>query len=111
LRVDLRITTNADDTKRQILVVEGSVDLASRDDLVRAGQEALERKGMTALVLDLGQVDFMDSTGIGALVGLASDASDAGAGFALRGPSPRVRRVLQVSGLLDAWPVEDVPLS
>jgi anti-anti-sigma factor len=59
------------------------------------------------LVLDLAGVNFFDSSAIGALVQIASEAADVEVPFALRAPSDRVMRVLTIAGLLDAWPVEN----
>lgn len=45
--------------------------------------------------------------GIGAMVELAGEATDAGIRFTLHAPSPRVQRILEVTGLLHAWPIEE----
>jgi anti-sigma B factor antagonist len=58
------------------------------------------------LVVDLCGVRFMDASGIGALVGAQRLADHAGLGFTLRRPSPGVARLLKVTGVLRAVPVE-----
>jgi anti-anti-sigma factor len=45
----------------------------------------------------------MDSTGIGALVELSKVSEHQGRTFDIVAMSPRVRRVLEVTGLQDAW--------
>jgi anti-sigma B factor antagonist len=92
---------------RHELVVSGSLDLVSRTTLIDAGKQAVNADGSLALILNLEHVDFIDSTGLGAIVELAADATDAAIEFAIKSPSARVRRILQVTGLLDAWPIED----
>jgi anti-sigma B factor antagonist len=104
--VELSIADRTDSRQRHVLALTGSLDLASRDVLYQAGVAALSTPDVPGLVVDLAGVTFLDSSGIGALVELAGDAQDAGVGFALHNPSERVRRVLTISGLLDAWPIE-----
>ena len=67
--------------------------------LAQAAEQAPER-----LVVDLGEVDFVDSTALGALVearrGLATQ-------LLLAAPGPDVRRALEVSGLAGHFDVRD----
>jgi anti-sigma B factor antagonist len=106
--VDLTVSVIPENDGRSALVLQGALDLQSRDVLLDAARGAGDRPGMTGLVLDLREVSFMDSSGIGALVQLARASDDAGMTFALRAPSARVQRVLQVTGLADSWPIEPI---
>ena len=103
--MNIGIEAATDETGRALLRVSGAIDMQSREALLTAGRAALGRDTPT-LVLDLAEVSFMDSTGIGALVELGHDAEDAEVGFVLREPSPRVVRILEMTGLDDAWPTE-----
>jgi anti-sigma B factor antagonist len=89
----------------EVLLASGALDLQSRDDLLEAGRTLLNGP-IPTLVLDLAGITFIDSSGIGALVTLSSDAADSGIGFVLRNPSPRVTRILEITGLLSAWTIE-----
>jgi anti-sigma B factor antagonist len=100
------ITTEIGANGDAVLVVAGAIDLASRDEIVTAAQTALNDASTKALVLDLSGVTFIDSTGIGAIIGLAGEAEDLGRGFRLRRPSDRVSRILEVTGLADQWTIE-----
>lgn len=101
--MDLDIVERDDDSGRAVLTVTGSVDLASRGRLLEAGHAALRREGCVGLVLDLEEVQFVDSTGVGAFVELATEAEDQGATFEIRNPSARVQRLLEVTGLAETW--------
>lgn len=90
-----------DEDGTALLTLVGSIDLISRQDLITAGKDALGEGA--ALSLDMQGVDFMDSMGIGALIELARHAEGLGQSFAISDKSPRVRRVLQATGLDDAW--------
>lgn len=104
--MNIGIEAGTDERGHALLRVTGAIDVQSRDALLTAGHAAFE--GDTpGLVLDLADVTFLDSTGIGALVELGHDAEDADAAFALRDPSPRVVRILEMTGLSDAWPIEE----
>jgi anti-sigma B factor antagonist len=103
--MDIGIEADTDDTGRAVLRVSGAIDVQSREVLIAAGRVALEGDA-PGLVLDLAKVTFMDSTGIGALVELGHDAEDADVGFLLWHPSARVVRILDMTGLGEAWPTE-----
>jgi anti-sigma B factor antagonist len=105
--VDLTITEAATAAGQRVLTLAGSLDIASRDALLDAAAAVVNSGDGAALVLDLAQVDFIDSSGIGAIVTAAGTAEDGGRGFALRAPSDRVTRVLRIAGLRDAWPITD----
>jgi anti-sigma B factor antagonist len=104
--VELTITTQTDLHRRGVVTAVGAIDLATRDLLLTAGQAVLKESVNRGLVLHLAGVTFIDSSGIGAIVELAGDATDAERDFALAEPSDRVVRILQVTGLFDQWPIE-----
>jgi anti-anti-sigma factor len=104
--VDLTITSETDNAERSVLLLDGALDLESRDELVEAARVAGDEPSSTGIVVDLAGVSFMDSSGIGALIKLAGAAEDAGLYFGLRNLSPRAERVLRMTGLLDTWPIE-----
>src|SRR4051794_30858260 len=83
----------------------GELDLYNagkvRDALLEAAREQPER-----LVLDLTEVEFIDSTALGALVEARASLPDK-RGLLLAGPALETRRALQVSGLDRQLPVHD----
>jgi anti-sigma B factor antagonist len=103
--MNIGIEAGTDERGRALLRVSGAIDIQSREALITAGRAALEGDSGT-LVLDMADVSFMDSTGIGALVELGHDAEDADAELLIRDPSPRVIRILEMTGLGEAWPIE-----
>lgn len=99
--MELTISRREDDQAGTVLVLVGSIDMVSRDGLLEEGRRLLDEGG--SLRLDLAGVDFMDSTGIGALVELSKVAAHLNRTFDIVAMSARVRRVLEVTGLQDAW--------
>ena len=59
------------------------------------------------IVLDFGAVEFVDSTGLGVLVGTLKRARVRGAVFVLADMSERVRKTFRVTGLLKVFTVYD----
>ncbi len=88
---------------RDVVTASGAIDIQSRHELTAAGRACLASGPADALVLDLAGITFIDSTGIGALVELACQSSDAGRDFVIANPSARVRRILEVTGLEQEW--------
>jgi anti-anti-sigma factor len=57
------------------------------------------------LVLDLGSVPFVDSSGLGLLIATHERASRADVDMAITGAGPEIQRVIHVAGLDDLLPV------
>ncbi|NLC57769.1 MAG: STAS domain-containing protein [Armatimonadetes bacterium] len=69
-----------------------------------------EREGKRNIVVDLAQVGFIDSVGLGVLIGGLRRARAGGGTLVLAGPNPRIRRILDITGLSSAFTVvQDVP--
>jgi anti-sigma B factor antagonist len=77
-----------------LLTFRGDLDLASRDVVLAALTAALD-EGATKVTVDLEQVPFVDSTGIGTLLEVCRRE----AALIVRRPVPEVRRVLELTGL------------
>lgn len=59
----------------------------------------LERLMPSMLILDMSGVSFIDSSGIGLILGRQRIMESFGGGVAVKNPSPSVRRIIQVAGL------------
>jgi anti-sigma B factor antagonist len=71
-------------------------------------EPALDRlldAGVREIVLDLGGVDFVDSSGLGLLVATYDRARGSRTRMALVSPRPEIRRVFQIAGLDDVLPL------
>ncbi len=104
--MELTILVDVDASNDYVVTLSGSLDLQSRAELEERAKAAFGPELARSIVLDLAGVTFIDSTGIGAVVALAGDASEAGIRFALRNPSARVARILEITGLRDTWDIE-----
>jgi anti-anti-sigma factor len=90
-----------------VVRVTGEVDVATcgllRDRLLRIVTD----EGFRGLVVNLAGVRFMDSTGMGVLVGVWRRVAATTASLALAVPAPQVQRVLDTAGLTKVLPVYD----
>jgi len=92
-----------------VLSVEGVVKLGeSAQFLAQALERALE-DGAGHVLLDLEKINYIDSTGIGELVGYLGRFKEQQRRLVLVRPSERIRRLLAVAQLADLFPTyEDV---
>lgn len=93
LRIDT--VTNSD---RVVVLVQGDVDAATSPQL-RAVVDAMVAEGVTDLELDLSELGFLDSTGIGVIAHTVRSLQGGGGTLTLRNVSSMVRRLLYVTDL------------
>jgi anti-sigma B factor antagonist len=89
-----------------LVSLAGELDLASAPDLERELQ-AGENTGPSRVVIDLGGLGFMDSTGLQALLRARERANEAGYALALRRGPHQVQRVFELTKTVDAFTFED----
>jgi anti-sigma B factor antagonist len=89
-----------------ILVPVGDLDMASAPELRGHLHRAVSATGGWVIV-DLGGVHFVDSQGLGTLVGGLKRARTHGGDLRLVGPSGEVRRLLELTHLDRAFAVTD----
>ena len=92
-------TTN---TTAVVIHVAGEVDLAAVEELRAAIDAARATPGAEVIELDLGEVTFIDSSGVGAIVLASRAVADANQSMRIGARSSVVERVLEVSGLEEA---------
>ena len=103
LHVDVT-TINGGETL--LLTLRGSLDLLSSEK-VRKALIAATDEGKHEIVVDLRQVDFLDSTGLGALIGAHRRATEAGGKVCLTISNGPIARLLNITGLIRVFPVYD----
>ncbi|MFI7075492.1 STAS domain-containing protein [Micromonospora sediminicola] len=83
------------------LALIGELDMATVGTLEEAVDQALTIDHPQQLILDLGELRFCDSRGIGALLEARHAATGRGAAFQAINPRGMTLRTMQVTGLLD----------
>jgi anti-anti-sigma factor len=104
---DLVVTTSVEPGGRHRLRLSGELDLASASALTDAVTEACGANAKE-VVLDIGELEFIDSTGLRAILSsrVVCAAGDCTLSVYPEADqvSPQVRRLLQVTGLLERLP-------
>jgi anti-anti-sigma factor len=84
------------------LTLTGRIVLEEGDSALRDTIDGLIREGRTDVVLDMHDLTYIDSCGIGTLVAKCVSLRKAGGDLELLCPSHRCRHMLEVTGLLEA---------
>ena len=102
-RVDVR-----SEGRTAVIAVSGELDLASSPSLDGELERALD-SGAETLVLDLRQLEFMDSTGLSVIVKAHQRLTASGRQLSLvRGPQ-QVQRLLDLTGVAERLQLADTP--
>lgn len=93
----LQLTTQEVDG-HAVLRLKGELDIATVDDLRFDLRKARQTHG-EHVILDLTELEFMDSQGLSVIVNCHKAVTAAGGSLALVAPRPIVRRTLEITGL------------
>lgn len=96
----------SDDPEGVVLALSGELDIASAPELETCLKE-LAPDSRRRVVLDLGELNFVDSPGISALLAARKAADDEGRVLVLRRPPAQVQSVFAVIGVSDWLTLED----
>lgn len=81
-----------------VLKLAGKLNMVSAPNLRREVQSSIE-SGNTRVVVDLTAVDFMDSSGLGALINGLKSARQAGGDLRITNPCEQVQLVLELTNI------------
>ena len=90
----LNISTHGD----QVVLVSGEIDMYTAPELWDALAAVIEQ-GHHDVVLDMADVEFIDSQGIAVIVRAHKQVQPQGGTVTIRAPRPQARTVLSVTGL------------
>lgn len=85
--------------------LSGDLDIVTSDEVKRELVELIDG-GHTTLALDLSDVGFVDSSGLGVLVAVHRHAEAQGGAFVVRSAPPQVRRLFEITRLGDLLTVD-----
>ena len=86
-----------------VIVVHGDIDVAGGPILETA---ILDREGDGPVVIDLGDVYFIDSSGLRSLLGASRRARTRGMTVVLRNVGSEVLRLLEITGTTEHFSIE-----
>jgi anti-sigma B factor antagonist len=87
------------------LALAGELDAHTAPQLAERLRELPAGEG--DLVLDVGKVEFMDSSGLRVIIDVHQRAAESGRRLVLSHPTAAVNRLLEISGLSDHLATED----
>ena len=97
--MSLSIQTGTQGERTFVLALRGEVDYATAQQFREAVSELLSSGRAGLLVVDLSQVSFLDSTGVGTLVVARRICADCGVQMLLRHVNPFIARLFAVLGV------------
>jgi anti-sigma B factor antagonist len=90
-----------------VLVMDGRIVLGEETSALREKVKSLLSEGKKNIVLNLGNVTLIDSSGLGALVTAYSSAKSGGASLRLCNLGSRSNELLQITKLYTVFEVSD----
>ncbi len=88
-----------------VVRVFGEFDLRSADYCRQEIDRTLKAEGAQSILFDLGGVSFIDSSGLGVILGRYRKAKENGWGMAISNVPPAIAKVLELAGITRLLPV------
>ena len=92
-----------------VLAMSGELDLASAPTLEEELEQIVSNPDTSTVILDLRQLEFMDSTGLSALIKAHQRAQEAGQRFGVVRGGAQVQRLLDLTGIGERITLVDAP--
>ena len=85
--------------KTLIILIAGEIDQHSSKELRSKTESALEQMGGRNIIFGFQEVTFMDSAGIGVMIGRYKQVQSLGGRIAIACPNEKIEEKIQLSGL------------
>lgn len=83
-----------------VVTVKGELDLLTAENFRNLVERDLNREQAQHLILDMEEVTFVDSSGLGVILGRYRRIREQGGKMALVKVKPHVKRVLELAGIM-----------
>jgi stage II sporulation protein AA (anti-sigma F factor antagonist) len=80
-------------------IIEGEIDHHTATEIRKCIDESVERIRPKLLKIDFSQVSFMDSSGIGLIMGRYNTMKIIGGKVEVQNPTPAIEKILKISGI------------
>lgn len=94
--MEVKLKTNGNELIAELL---GELDHHAADGVRSVLDDAIKRKKFDRLIVDMSRVSFMDSSGLGVLLGRYKLISAEGKNMSITGANRSVDRILRMSGV------------
>lgn len=86
------------------VLLSGELDEHSAKNTRITLDEIFSSKGFSQIIIDLSELDFMDSTGIGVLIGRYKKMKDKNIPIYICNPSAHAEKIFKMTGLYEIMP-------
>jgi anti-sigma B factor antagonist len=98
MSTSLRIDARVEGGETAVLSLAGDVDVASTQQVKDAALKLMSQ-GARNLVMDVSDTEYLDSAGLGMMVGLLKRVKERGGAMAVAGAKGRVKYVFEITHL------------
>ena len=102
--MEITVETNVEE-KYVLIAVSGEIDLGNVGELKKEVISKIEDVTPCNLVVDLKEVDYIDSTGLGVLIGLRRRVKECDGELYLIVHTPRMEKLFKVTGLVNVFKI------
>ncbi|GAA0481558.1 anti-sigma F factor antagonist [Virgibacillus sp. MSP4-1] len=97
------------ESKHQVLLVRltGELDHHTSEDLKQQWQSEMKKSDIQHVVVNLEDLSFMDSSGLGVMLGRYKEVQELGGEMVVCSISPSVKRLFELSGLFKIVRLEE----
>ena len=85
--------------------LDGELDLVSAHEFRETVDRAMEEMMSKNLIIDLNKVTFIDSSGLGVILGRFRKIKANSGEMVIFGPTANIRRILELSGITNSIPI------
>lgn len=90
--------------KTLIIQISGEIDHHTSKELREKTESAIQQMGGKNLILGFQEVSFMDSSGIGVMIGRYKQIQGLGGRIAILNPNEKIQEIIRLSGLTQILP-------
>lgn len=105
MRCEVKMKINFQSGRHTLTVfLDGELDECTADSVRTFIDDAAAQPGITNVILDLSDLRFMDSTGIGVLIGRYKRLKARDVAICVRNPQSAIDKIFQMAGLYEIMP-------
>ena len=82
-----------------LLRLQGELDMQTADVLRQAIDREIDRRGIRTVIINLEQVQFIDSSGLGVILGRYKKLQPLGGKLKITNVPPHIYKIMELSGL------------
>lgn len=103
----VKIISDSNDDKGFVIAIKGEIDIYSAPGFKESISESIKDVDGD-IILDCSELSYIDSMGLGILVGALKRVREKGHDIIIRNPRSTVRKLFKITGLDKAFIIEEV---